>query len=109
MTQTVPLSADAVAAELEKILSVLNAAHRFVAEERLIDLAALEGRVHAACEAAMALPRADARPLAAALESVLAQLDSLAVALQERFGDLPVFPSHKAGTAAYADALKHFP
>ena len=43
------------------------------------------------------------------LEKVLDRLDGLSAALQDKFGDMPVLPSHGSAAAAYASLLKHFP
>ena len=99
----------AVVQELDKIESVVAAAHRLLAEGRLIDLSALDGRTRALCEAMLTLPVAEAVTLAARLEALLGSLDGLGAALQSRFGDIPVMPSHGSAAAAYASLLKHFP
>jgi hypothetical protein len=110
-TSTVPCDIAAIEAELDKIFSVIAAAHRLMEDERLIDLGALDRRIHDACKAAIDLPVAEARRLTDKLGALLDQLDALGAAMNSRFGDLPIMPRHSVSTAAgaYADMLKHFP
>jgi hypothetical protein len=101
----------AIEAELAKILSMLSTAQRLMDEERVVDLAVLEARTRTLCAAVLDLPKLEARDIAPKLEDLLNQLDKLAGAMYDKFGELPVLPAHNAGTAAgaYANTLKHFP
>jgi hypothetical protein len=75
----------------------------------VVDLSALDGRTRELCEAVLRLPTAEGKAMTARLERLLGSLDGLSAALQKRFGDLPVLPSHGGAAAAYASLLKHFP
>jgi len=107
----VPRDLAGVETELEKIFSMIAAAHRLLVEGQVIDLGALEGHVHGACKTALELPPAEAQQLSGKLGNLLDQLDGLATAMHSRFGDLPIMPSHSVSTAAaaYANMLKHYP
>jgi hypothetical protein len=100
-----------ISAELEKVFSMIATAHRLMGEDRIFDLQALDGHVEKICTAVGNLPAADAQALKPRLDRLLADLDGLGAALNERFGDLPIMPNHSVSTAAaaYADMLKHFP
>jgi hypothetical protein len=105
---TVPVT-ETAEIELEKIESLIAGAQRLVGEGRLIDLSALDGRVRSLCESALQLPGPEARSMVNKLQRLLGSLDGLGAALQARFGDLPVLPTHGSAAAAYATLLKHFP
>lgn len=103
-------TAAALREELVKIDSLIGTARRLLDEGRIVDLKALEDRTRFVCESALKLPVAEARPLAPAMETLMAALDDLTAALNARFGDLPQLemPTHAdAATAAYGQALKH--
>lgn len=89
MTDTRLRSTSDIKAELNRIDSLINAANRLIGEDRLIDLAALESRTHAACDAAIALEGNEGRELLPDLERVISNLDELAENLTRRFGGLP--------------------
>ena len=105
------VSIAAIDEELDKIFALIAAVHRFIEGDRLVDLAAMHSRIDHVCAAISTLPKGKVQPLAAKLENLLAELDRLSAGLNERFGELPIMPSHSANTAtaAYADMLKHFP
>jgi hypothetical protein len=105
-----PREATAAAeSELAKIEALIAGAHRLLAEGRVIDLAALDGRTRDLCAAVLDLPGPEARAMTGRLQGLLGSLDGLSAALEARFGDLPVLPSHGSAAAAYASLLKHFP
>src|SRR5262249_18908661 len=106
---TAAVAAEGVTLELAKIESLIAGAHRLVTEGRLIDLSALDGKVRSLCEAVLDLRGPEARAAVHKLQSLLGSLDGLSAALQNRFGELPVLPSHGGAAAAYANLLKHFP
>jgi hypothetical protein len=101
----------AIDTELSKIMSMLSTARRLMAENRVVDLSALELRTRFLCARVLDLPKLEARSFTAKLEELLNQLDSLAADMHAKFGDLPVLPNRSAATAAgaYTDVLKHFP
>ena len=100
---------EAAATELCKLESLIAGAHRLLAEGRVIDLSALDHRTREVCKAALDLPGPEGRAMISKLEKVLDTLDQLSAAMQEKFGDMPVLPSHGSAAAAYASLLKHFP
>jgi hypothetical protein len=102
-------SGAAIAENLSRIESVLEAAQRLLDEGRVVDISALEARTEQMCAEVLALPPAESRGLRSQLEALLARFDALAEALRARFGDLPVLPTARGATAAYAALLKHFP
>lgn len=107
-----PPSIDAIQAELVKIESLISTAVRLLEDGRVVNLQALQTRTKDVCDAALALPREDSRPLIPAMETLLVALDTLTGKLNNRFGDLPTLTNMVgADTAAtlYGQALKHFP
>jgi hypothetical protein len=110
MTQT--RSAAAAGGEIEKVRAVLTTARRLTAEGRSVDLSAVEGRIRALCRTVEALPRAESKPLAAALDGLLAEFDALAEELTARFAGLPALgelATAKDAAGAYGKTTKHFP
>ncbi len=98
--------------ELLKIESLIATAVRLLDDGRVVDLSALEERTKRACNAAVALPRAETQPLIPAMEALLAGLDALTANLNRRFGDLPTLSGlvgSDMATSAYGHTLKHFP
>ncbi|NKB43989.1 MAG: hypothetical protein GKS03_06875 [Alphaproteobacteria bacterium] len=93
-------TASDIRSELTKIESLIVAAGRLIGEGRLIDLSALEGRTHEACDAAVALEGQTSRDLLPDLERVISNLDTLAEQLATRFGDLPNLQNETAPSAA---------
>ena len=100
---------EAAAIELSKLESLIAGAHRLLAEGRVIELSALDNRTRELCKAVLDLPGPEGRAMISKLEKVLDSLDGLSAALQDKFGDVPVLPSHGNAAAAYASLLKHFP
>ncbi len=100
---------EAAATELSKLEALIAGAHRLLAEGRVIELSALDNRTRTLCKAVLDLPGPEGRAMIAKLEKVLDSLDGLSAAMQEKFGDMPVMPSHGNAAAAYASLLKHFP
>ncbi len=72
-----------VNADLEKVESLIDTAHRLLGEDTMVDLSALEGKVSALCEALREVPPEAARSLEERLAAVLANLDKLAAGLVE--------------------------
>ncbi len=98
--------------ELLKIESLIATAVRLLDEGRVVDLKALEERTKRACDAALALPRADSRPLVPAMEALLAALDALTANLRDRFSEMPTLSSligSDTAAGAYGQTMKHFP
>jgi hypothetical protein len=71
--------------ELEKATSLVGTARRLLATGTMVDLAALEGRVSKICRGAMSLGREEAQGLCSGMETLIADLDSLAVAIRDRY------------------------
>jgi len=106
------LTVEAIGAELVKIESLIATAVRLLDEGRVVELSALQERTKRVCDAAMALPRTESRPLVPSMESLLTSLDLLTANLNRRFGDLPSLASlvgADTATSAYGQTLKHFP
>lgn len=98
--------------ELVKIESLIATAVRLLDEGRVVELSALQERTKRVCDAALALPRAESRPLLPAMETLLAALDALTANLSRRFGDLPSLSNlvgADTASSAYGQTLKHFP
>ncbi len=106
------LSVAAIQAELLKIESLISTAVRLLDEGRVVELSALQERTKRICDAALALPKAEAAPLIPAMEALLSGLDALTANLSRRFGDIPNLSSMTgadSATSAYGQTLKHFP
>ena len=103
---------ESIEAELLKIESLIATAVRLLDEGRVVELSALQERTKRVCDAALALPRAESRPLVGAMEALLTALDALTANLSARFGDIPNLSSPTGAdtaTSAYGQTLKHFP
>ena len=100
MSESKDWSASDIRSELTRIESLIVAAGRLIGEGRLIDLSALEGRTHAACDAAVALEDETSRDLLPDLERIISNLDTLAEQLANRFGDIPNLQNETAPSAA---------
>lgn len=74
----------AVREELDKAASLVVTARRLLATGTMVDLSALEGKVRAICDQVAAMTREDGRPLKAALESLIGDLERLENAIHER-------------------------
>jgi len=102
----------AIEAELLKIETLIATAVRLLDEGRVVELSALQERTKRVCDAALALPRDQSRPLIPAMEGLLNALDALTANLNRRFGDLPTLANlvgADTATSAYGQTLKHFP
>ena len=98
--------------ELLKIESLIATAVRLLDEGRVVELSALQERTKRICDAALALPKADSRPMIPAMEALLASLDALTANLNGRFGDMPTLANlvgADTASSAYGQTLKHFP
>lgn len=71
-----------VSQALEQVLSLIATAERLLAEGQGVNVARLDRRVAAICEAVAALPRAEGRRFAPALDRLLGGLDRLEAATQ---------------------------
>lgn len=80
-TGPVPLDADGLRHDLAAVAAVLEEARLQADTGAPVDLAGLDARVHALCEAALSLPGAAARGLLQPLEALTVALDSLGEAL----------------------------
>lgn len=100
MTEPRPQARSDIEAELSKIDSLIATASRLVNDGRLVDLSALERRIVAACDAAVALPAYDSRPLLPVMKQIIVNLDDLTLHLSARFGDLPKLQGEAAPVTA---------
>jgi len=73
--------AEAVHAAIQSMQATLQIAAALVQSGREVDLAGLDGEAARLCTALGLLPQADALPLRPALESLVRDLDRVAVAL----------------------------
>jgi hypothetical protein len=86
--ETGSIAADTVAGTqevwqaLEQVLSLIATAERLLAEGQGVNIARLDRRVAAVCEAVAALPRVEGRRFAPALDHLLGGLDRLEAATQ---------------------------
>lgn len=71
--------------ELEKAASLVTTAHRLLATGTMVDLSALEGKVRIICEALAGMDRADGQTFRPGMESLIADLDRLAQAINDRY------------------------
>ncbi|MCB2106629.1 MAG: hypothetical protein KDE14_02960 [Rhodobacteraceae bacterium] len=98
--------------EIEKVHAVLCMARQLTAENRPVDLSALDTRLSALCEEVDRLPRPTAMNLKPALSALANELDQLGDDLTSRYGGLPSLADLvNSGDAAlaYGSAAKHFP
>ncbi|MDA8230555.1 MAG: hypothetical protein M0006_04370 [Magnetospirillum sp.] len=77
-------AADRVREDLEKASSLVTTARRLLATGTMVDLSALEGKVRQVCSTVSGMERDQGRPLAQAMEALIADLDRLADAIRER-------------------------
>lgn len=73
--------------ELDKVASVVATARRVLAEGRMVDLSALEGRVAALCEGLRDVAPENREAAAQAVGRLLADLDGLEADIRTQFGD----------------------
>ncbi|MBI2236247.1 MAG: hypothetical protein HYU60_04720 [Magnetospirillum sp.] len=83
MTATV-IAAAVVREELEKAASLVTTAYRLLATGTMVDLSALEGKVRFICEALAGMERDEGAIFRPGMEALIADLDHLAEAIQER-------------------------
>lgn len=76
--------ADAIRQELAKAATLVGTARRLLATGTEVDLAALEGKVRHVCGAVLDLDRKEGIAFRPDLETLMADLDQLAVALTQR-------------------------
>ncbi len=72
--------------ELEKAASLVTTARRLFATGTMVDLSALNGKIRSVCTALAEGDPDEGRPLIPAMESLIADLDLLAEAINERMG-----------------------
>ena len=97
------MSADRVKADLSKLVATISTALKLVEKGNLVDLSALENRTQKACDAALALPSSESRPLLPLMKGIIAGLDALEAALNKKFGP-QARSGATAGATAYAKA-----
>ena len=93
------MSADGVKADLSKLVATISTALKLVEKGNLVDLSALETKTQKVCDAALALPAAESRPLLPLMKGIIAGLDALESALEKKFG-----PAKRPGVSAAASA-----
>ena len=88
MTPTDSEKTPDIAAEMDKVASVIATARRMLDEGKMVDLSALGGKVEILCERARNAPPAERDALARSMEALVAALDDLTKALTSQFGNL---------------------
>ncbi len=63
--------------EADKLTSLVTTARRLLAEKKMVDLSALDGKVRALCDAIRRVPPEDTAAVKAALTDILEGLDRL--------------------------------
>jgi len=90
--------------EVDKLNSLILTAHRHLEEGRLINLKALEERTGEICEAAMALSPTQAQSLLTELSTLIANLGTMAGALNDRIDTCSSPIEEKQPTATKASS-----
>ncbi|CAA7624490.1 conserved hypothetical protein [Candidatus Terasakiella magnetica] len=71
--------------EIAKAASLVDTARRLLATGTMVDLSALEGKIRFICAAVAELGLEDGRGFRSGMEALIADLDTLAVAIRERY------------------------
>ena len=74
-----------VAVEVRKVASLISTARRLLAEGKMVDLSALEGKVKTLCGAICQAPPKDTEGLEASVNDLAEDLDRLTVELTAQF------------------------
>ena len=74
--------------ETDKLTSLVTTARRLLAEQKMVDLSALGGKVRALCDAARHVPPADTAAVKAALTGIVEDLDRLEAELTAQNEDV---------------------
>jgi hypothetical protein len=85
-----------IQAEIQKVASLITTARRMLADSKLVDLSALEGKVSALSEAVQRTPVESPETIRAAIDGILADLDRLDGELTAQF-ETDVNPSGNPG------------
>ena len=88
MTETKLLTASEMQDEVRKITSLISTARRFLAEDRMIDLAALEGKVQALCDSIHRAAPEDVEGLGPPVAAIIDDLDGLEADLARQYETL---------------------
>lgn len=70
--------------EVKKVSSLIDTARRLLADQKVVDLAALQGKVETLCAAIKSAPPKQRRNLEAPLGAIIEELDLLATELTEQ-------------------------
>lgn len=74
--------------EADKLTSLVTTARRLLAEQKMVDLSALNGKVKALCDAIRHVPPEDTAAVKAALTGILEDLDRLEAELTAQNEDV---------------------
>ncbi len=74
--------------EADKLTSLVTTARRLLAEQKMIDLSALDGKVRALCDATRHVPPDDTAAVKAALNDIVEDLDRLEAELTAQNEDV---------------------
>ncbi len=74
--------------EADKLTSLVTTARRLLAEQKMVDLSALDGKVRALCDATRHVPPDDTAAVKAALSDIVEDLDRLEAELTAQNEDV---------------------
>ena len=74
--------------EADKLTSLVTTARRLLAEQKMVDLSALDGKVRALCDATRHVPPDDTAAVKAALSDIVEDLDRLEAELTAQNEDI---------------------
>lgn len=77
MTPDAAVLGPELAAEVEKVASIIATARRMLSEHRLVDVTNLDGKVRSLCELALGAPRQHRDAAARVLRAIIDNLDRL--------------------------------
>jgi two-component sensor histidine kinase len=93
--------------DLKRVLSLIRTGERYLEDGKVVDLAALEGRIADLCEQARTMPpeqRQDVAPLLAALTEELGQFETK---MQQEYSDIQRQLRGISNTAQATNAYAH--
>ena len=95
--------------EIDKVASLITMARRHLAEDRMVDLSALEGKVRVLCASIVDSPPEDADQIMTSVKAMIENLELLArelTAQQVKLGSKAEGIERRRATQAYAKTKK---